>query len=409
MSRPSTAAPRATTGGPDEQGRSADEPRSSVTEVVPPGDEAGEPGSAHLVAHRNGAVTWEDGRALAGALHEVSNALTVVLGWLDALDQTDDPTKVHAALAVAREHARRGRHLARRAIGAEEDTDVERRGAAALARFAVMSVRPRALARDVRVDLQELVEGDVALEDEAPALQVLTNLLLNAIDFTPPGGRIEVTLRSVATDVIVTVSDEGPGIPIERHATLFADPVSTRRGGAGIGLTHSRRLACERGGNLRLLPSERGACFELTWPRATSAAGAVEVREAQANRALNGARILVVEDDPAIASLLELSLEAKGAEVVLVDGAHGLGQLLGGRPVIDAALLDLSPLAGHLAEWLDEIRRHAPDAPLVLVSGHPNGIPDEAAGRFSAWVRKPFEMGELLHTLGCLLRQHAEP
>lgn len=386
---------------------SADEPRSSVTEVVPSSGAAA-PVSPRADAPIQPSPGWRDGAALAGALHEVSNALTVVLGWLDAVDPTDDPAKVLAALEVAREHARRGRLLARRAIGAEEDVDAEQRGARALARFAVMSVRPRALAGEVHVELEETLEEDVPLDDEAPALQVLTNLLLNAIDFTPPGGRIWVALSSDATHLRVTVTDEGPGIPAERHATLFADPVSTRRGGAGIGLTHSRRLARERGGDLRLLPSERGACFELSWPRGTGANESAMAAETRTSQALHGARILVVEDDPAIASLLELSLEAKGAEVLLVNGAEGLAQLLGGRPMIDAALLDLSPLAGRLSHWLDALRGHAPQAPLVLVSGHPSGVPDEAAGRFSAWVRKPFEMGELLQTLAGLLRQQSE-
>lgn len=412
MSRPSTAAPCP----PDApSGSCRDEPHSSVTEIS--GSSGGEPleSEARLArSARLGEVSsegsraelWQDGRALAGALHEVSNALTVVLGWLDALGESDDPAKMRAALEVAREHARRGRSLARRAIGAEDELGSEARGATGLARFAVMSVRPRALAQQVFVELEGSIEPDVAVADEGPALQVLTNLLLNAIDFSPPGGAVRVGVEKGAATVTFTVSDEGPGVPEEKRATLFADPVSTRRGGAGIGLTHSRRLACERGGDLRLVPSERGACFELVWPRA-STTGLRPQRSEGASRALVGARILVVEDDAAIASLLELSLEAKGAEVLLATSPDVLGQMLSGRPVIDAALLDLSPVKEGLTAWLDDIRRHAPGAPLLLVSGHPNGVPEEAAGRFAAWVRKPFEMGELLDTLGSLLAQRA--
>lgn len=347
--------------------------------------------------------------ALAGALHEVSNALTVVLGWLDAAAQTDDPAKLQGALQVARDHASRGRRLARRAIGAEDDAPTEVRGAGGLAQFAVMSVRPRALGRNVQVEVTDVPEPDVALDDEAPALQVLTNLLLNAIDFSPSGGRVELTVGCDLDSVTFAVSDEGPGIPEDRRSTLFADPVSTRRGGAGIGLTHSRRLAHEHGGDLRLAPSQVGARFELQWPRAHLAAVRSEIPEGSNLRALAGARVLVVEDDPAIGSLLELSLEAKGAEVFLVKGAEDLARILGGRPLIDAALLDLSPLRDRLVGWLDDIRRQAPGAPLLLVSGHPNGIPEEVDGRFSAWVRKPFEMSELLHLLGGLLAERAEP
>src|SRR5690606_25016863 len=134
--------------------------------------------------------------ALAGALHEVSNALTVVIGWLDAAAQATEPAKLRSALQVARDHASRGRQIARRAIGAEDDSPTEVRGAAGLAHFAAMSVRPRAVGRNVEVEVTMAPEPDVALDDEAPALQVLTNLLLNAIDFSPPGGHVEVSVTS---------------------------------------------------------------------------------------------------------------------------------------------------------------------------------------------------------------------
>lgn len=399
MSRPSNAASRP--GGLDEQGHTAGDPGSSVTEIHSNTPEAApRPAASGSIAVRRD--------ALAGALHEVSNALTVVLGWLDAAAQTDDPAKLRGALQVARDHASRGRQIARHAIGAEDDSPTEVRGAAGLARFAAMSVRPRALGRSVQVEVTLLPEPDVALDDEAPALQVLTNLLLNAIDFSPPGGRVEVSVTSDPQSVIFAISDEGPGIPEERRVTLFAEPVSTRRGGAGIGLPHSRGLAQQHGGDLRLVPSPVGARFELQWPRTRMVVPRSEIPEGSNLRVLMGARVLVVEDDAAIGSLLELSLEAKGAEVLLVSGADDLARMLGGRPVIDAALLDLSPLRERLVGWLDEIRRHAPGAPLVLVSGHPNGIPEEVDGRFSAWVRKPFEMSELLHLLGGLLAERPD-
>jgi CheY-like chemotaxis protein len=423
VSRPSTAPSHR----PAEQGSPAVDPISAVAEfhagVGDPSPSAD--ASAAPRAYREGsgrdaaaedtsgpteqAAAWGDSRALAGALHEVSNALTVVLGWLDAVAESDDPAKLHAALAVAREHARRGRNLARRAIGAEGESVCEPRGAEGLARFAVMSVRPRALACGVHVELDDAEGPDVPLLDEAPALQVLTNLLLNAIDFSPAGGSVCVSVRVEADAVVFVVSDEGPGVPEERRASLFEDPVSTRLGGAGIGLPYSRRLACERGGDLRLVPTSRGACFEVVWPRAsTTGLRPSASPDSTSLKVLVGSRILVVEDDAAIASLLELSLEAKGAEVLVAPGAENLAQVLAGRPVFDAALLDLSPVKEDLGRWLDEIRRQAPEAPLLLVSGHPNGVPEEAEGRFSAWVRKPFEMGELLQTLAGLLAQRVQ-
>jgi CheY-like chemotaxis protein len=338
---------------------------------------------------------------LAGALHEVSNALTVVLGWLEAADGAGDPAKVQAALAVAREHAKRGRGLARRAIGAEDELSLGQRDAQSLVEFAVMSVVPRADQRSVKLEVTAESGEGVTLGDEGPALQILTNLLLNALDFSPPGRVVRVSLRVEPSTVAIVVQDEGPGIPVERHATLFTEALSTRRGGAGIGLAHSRRLARESGGDLSLLHAERGASFELTWPVLASAS-AVKNGESSSS-ILVGARILVVEDDAAIASLLELSLEARGAEVVVASDGQSLERILSGRPLFDAALLDLSPLGERLVESIDAIVRESPRASILLVSGQPTGIPPEAEGRFAAWVRKPFEMSELVETLTSLL------
>lgn len=390
VSHPSSATPRPARGGPRPHGR---------------GERAPAPGEVRAVERTDGSKpssTAPSSSELAGALHEVSNALTVVLGWLETAEQAPEPAKVRAALAVAREHAKRGRGLARRAIGAEDELSLGQRDAQRLVEFAVMSVVPRADQRSVSLEVTADSGAGVTLGDDGPALQILTNLLLNALDFSPPGRAVRVVVRREQDAVAITVQDEGPGIPEQRHATLFTEAVSTRRGGAGIGLAHSQRLARESGGDLRLTTSERGACFELIWP-ITPRSSALRTSTEGTVSVLVGARILVVEDDAAIASLLELSLEARGAQVIVVSDAVELQRVLGGRPIFDAALLDLSPLGGQLRESIEAIVRQSPRASVLLVSGQPGGIPPEADGLFAAWVRKPFEMSELIETLTSLL------
>jgi DNA-binding NtrC family response regulator len=112
----------------------------------------------------------------------------------------------------------------------------------------------------------------------------------------------------------------------------------------------------------------------------------------------------VIEDDEAISSLIELSLEARGAQVLVVSKSEQLLRVLEGSPVLDVALVDLSPVAGHLVEALDRLEAASPGVIAVLMSGQPTGIPAEADGRFAAWVRKPFDMDQLLSTVGELLQ-----
>src|SRR3982750_476963 len=89
---------------------------------------------------------------LAGALHEVSNALTVVLGWLDVATTRQDPQAIRDAVEVARLHARLGHHISRAAIGAEvPERECEQRSARSVLSAAALGVTPQAERRAVRV------------------------------------------------------------------------------------------------------------------------------------------------------------------------------------------------------------------------------------------------------------------
>lgn len=334
------------------------------------------------------------------ALHEVSNALTVVLGWLEVAARTDSIEEVKRAVSVAQEHARRGRNMARRGIGAVTDSAVESRRAAALAEFVATSIAPQAQAKGVRIETQLGQGTDVRLESDAEVLQILTNLLLNAIHFSPPGELITLGVTRSDEGLSFVVRDEGPGIDAEAADDLFVTKTSTRPGGAGIGLPLSRQLARKNGGELRLVRSGRGACFELKWPTAASAL--VPSVAPPCREALSGKRVLLIEDDLAISSLVALSLEAQGAQVLEISEDSQVDEILRRRPVFDAVLLDLSPVKGRLLEILARLRNLGPQAPIVLMSGEPTGVPSEAQGRFAAWVRKPFDMSQLIGTLADL-------
>ena len=171
-------------------------------------------------------------RDLAGALHEVSNSLTVVLGWLDRAVQ--DPLSARKALKVARDHAWQGYRVARRAIGAEVADDASHDASEVLA-HAVEAVRCEADRKGVRVAFAESEGGGPPiLEVSSAAQQILLNLLLNAIAFTPEGRVVRAAWRVVEGRVAFCVQDEGPGIEAERAATILNGPPSTRPGGAGI-------------------------------------------------------------------------------------------------------------------------------------------------------------------------------
>lgn len=350
-------------------------------------------------------------RDLAGVLHDVSNALTVLLGWVgEARAPGASPADVAYALSIVEQRARLARDLARQGIGAPRID--EQRALGAVVRDVAAQLRVEAQRRSVRLEVeggdeQALVPGARDLE------QVLTNLVLNALAHAPSGTRVRVHARAEASTCAVEVVDEGPGVARDRRDSIFRGD-SMRPGGVGVGLRHARALARAAGGDVvlsgsgpdseldlgALAASAGGACFRVTWSRA-DVVPRPPVSTARLSD-LAGVRVLVVEDDEAVILLLEAALEARGAEILVARSATELAkkaaQAAGdpGRPAFDAALLDLSPIAKDVAGAFTLLRTLAPAAHLVLVTGNADGLPAAVDAGSVELVRKPFEVREVL-------------
>jgi CheY-like chemotaxis protein len=339
---------------------------------------------AHLVAERD----------LAGALHEVSNALTVVLGWLDNARVACDGS-AREAIEVARAHATLGHAIARRAVGAPVTDGTELRSALTLVRDTVHGVSPIADRRGVRVLVEDEV-ADVLLPDPVVVQQILINLLLNAVAFTPSGENIRLSLRQDRNRFVFRVRDDGPGIPLDQRDKLFSVGPSRRPGGAGIGLAHSYDLAESRGGSLALLDGGVGACFELRWP--IGDAPSTTIAKTSVPKQLDGLRVAVLEDDPAVMSLLEFGLGQRGVELYALANRNELEAFARTRKPIDAALIDLSPIADDPDRAIASLRRHSPNVSVFLISG--TTITTGTNQGIAGWIRKPFELGEIFQALG---------
>lgn len=155
--------------------------------------------------------------------------------------------------------------------------------------------------------------------------QILMNLLGNAIKFTPEGGKIQLTAQKLGEVVRVEVRDSGPGIPIEEQQRIFEAFHRLRQSekgaeGTGLGLAITKRLVELHGGHLGL-ESEPGlgSCFYFTLPSVLTYVTEEARDGSSGDVARESARILVVEDDPAAAHLLQSHLSSAGYDVVLCD------------------------------------------------------------------------------------------
>ena len=263
--------------------------------------------------------------------------------------------------------------------------------------------------------------GDpVAVDGDAVRLeQVATNLLTNAVRYTPEGGSVRVTVRPEANDAALRVSDDGSGIPAEMLGRIFEpfvqteQPLARTQGGLGVGLTLVRTLVRMHGGDVAVASGGPGLGSEFTvrLPLATG----VKVPVPEAREAANGSprHVLLVEDSPDVRRGMERLLKMWGHRVgVAPDGLSAVERAVADRP--DVALVDvgLPDIDGY--EVARRVRAATGgDIYLIALTGY--GQPEdrrhaEEAG-FDRHLVKPVPPQELRRILAdpATLRANPEP
>jgi signal transduction histidine kinase len=204
--------------------------------------------------------------------HEVRNPLGSIVLNTELLEE-----ELHACIHASPEVKR----LAR-AIGAEaERLAVLTHEYMAVARLPQLSTTPQPLgaildevacftrgeAARAEVDVAVLADAAAcAVVDPKLVRQLLINLMRNALDATPPGGRVELRAGVGNGRAWLDVVDTGPGVPPDLRESIFDPFFSTKPHGTGLGLAVARRIARDHGGELALIPSKEGASFRLELP-----------------------------------------------------------------------------------------------------------------------------------------------
>ena len=136
-------------------------------------------------------------------------------------------------------------------------------------------IAPQVAEKHLRVEAEEVPASLVAFADEERTLQILLNLLANALKFTPAGGTLSLSFSATERNVNIALTDTGIGIPPEQIDRIFEPFVQAKHAlrasdqGVGLGLAISRQLARAMGGELRVASTVgSGSTFTLTLPRA---------------------------------------------------------------------------------------------------------------------------------------------
>ncbi|MGE5386640.1 MAG: ATP-binding protein [Betaproteobacteria bacterium] len=337
--------------------------------------------------------------------HELRNPLSAISSAVEVLNRVDAASEIATnARAII------GRQTLHLAHMMDDLLDVAR----VISGKVLLSRHPMDLSNLVRrvVATQEIT-GDasrhklvLALDEawiDADAVrmeQVVSNLLTNALKYTPSGGRISVLVKREGDEAVLEVKDNGIGISpalLPRIFDLFVQGERTldrRAGGLGIGLTLVRRLVNLHGGNIVAESSSEGSTFRVRIP----AIDPLLVPQEPAGALLSNRRqVAVIEDNQDALESLRSILECDGHTVVFtaVNGREGLSRLLETRPEVAIVDIGLPGLTGY--EVAKRARAAGFAGRLVALSGYgqQRDIQQAMAAGFDAHFVKPVKTDQL--------------
>jgi signal transduction histidine kinase len=281
-------------------------------------------------------------RMTGGVYHSLNNLFTTLLGrsslMADAVRRgratpaqlADNLALIGDALAHGAATVKRLRNL----MGDTEAAPVERIDVRTIGRDVVALVDPLIREREAR---SGTIDVRVAGDDVPPVLgraseliEVMLNLLVNAIEAMPEGGTLGVEVATDAGEVVLRVRDTGVGIPATVQEKLFTPFFTTKVGGTGLGLNVSREMVRRLGGDITVESVEgRGTTLTVRLPAADP-----DLPD------LRGWRVLVADDDPLSRAVVVELLHAAGCDSEGVPGGTAALASLQERPY-DLVLLDV--------------------------------------------------------------------
>jgi signal transduction histidine kinase/ActR/RegA family two-component response regulator len=361
---------------------------------------------------------------LATISHELRTPLTAILGWSHMLRSGQlAPDRMLHGLEVVERNARAQKQLI------EDLLDVSRIAAnrlrivrepvrlADLVEAALDSVRPQAVAKGIEIETS-LSDPALVLGDPRRLEQVVWNLAWNAVKFTQPSGHIRVELASAGRLATLAVSDTGVGISSAFLPYIFewfrqADAKTQTQAGLGLGLGIVRHLVQLHGGSVRAESAGegRGATFIVTLPiykpvgpplpiqRGVEPAGDAE------SDALDGVRVLLVEDDPDTRELLRLALERASASIEAVASAeHARLKIFATPPDVLVSDIRMPKEDGYAL--IRSLRAAGITTPAIAVTAYarPEDAAEAQAAGYQIHLAKPIDAIRLVEAVARLAK-----
>ncbi|MFH1058653.1 MAG: PAS domain S-box protein [Pseudomonadota bacterium] len=358
------------------------------------------------------------GRLAGGVAHDFNNLLLIIRGHSDlaAKFAGDDP-RLRAQIAKIGAAGERGARLVKQLLTLSSHRAQEKG-----------RVELNAVVQGLGELLHPLIPGNVALsislaEHLEPALgdaaqieQIIRNLVVNALDAMPEGGRliIETCAKEVGPDhisqfmdlkpgryALISVSDTGCGMDAETLGHIFEPFYTTKEAGkgTGLGLAVVYSTIKKLGGGLGVYSEPgQGTVFNVYLPPAGEAPPTEPPLPPPAARLGGSETILLAEDDPDVRDLIAESLSLSGYRVLEAADGHQAVELANVQPgPLDLVICDMVMPGLSGPQLVEQISALHPEAQVLFISGYTEAaLPPSCLGQTGAgFLQKPFSIAEL--------------
>jgi PAS domain S-box-containing protein len=365
------------------------------------------------------------GTLAGGIAHDLNNVLSPILLSVPLLRQSLTSERDLRRLTLLNESAQRGAELVRQVLAFARGAQGQR-----------IPIQVDEVVQDVVRLLRETLDKNIIIEQQMPEQtwtvrgdptqlhQVLVNLCVNARDAMPAGGTLSISVANLHLDgpsatihpdacpgtyVQLTVADNGNGIPTEIVDRIF-DPFFTTKPigeGTGLGLATVQGIVKGHGGFITVYSElDHGTAFRIYLPAQPNPSLHGQQHDQQPTTPGQGELILVVDDEPAVRTAIQHTLESYGYRAVLAeDGAEALSIYAQQGHQIAAVLTDMMmPVMDGLAT-IHALIRLNPHVRIIAASGlmmNDTILQARTAGACD-FLSKPFTAEALLHALNTAL------
>jgi two-component system, cell cycle sensor histidine kinase and response regulator CckA len=235
------------------------------------------------------------------------------------------------------------------------------------------------------------------------------NLVVNARDAMPNGGRLTIETSNVGQTVMLAVGDTGCGMNDETRARLFEPYFTTKEPGrgSGLGLATVYDVVTQSGGQISVASDTgAGSTFKIYLPRVTETAPSADAAAPAAMPAMpvaEGRTVLVVENEREVRDLIREILQLQNYVVLEAgdrDEALAFSEQHTGR--IDLMVVDVGMPPSYADEWVVRVRTSRPDIKVLYVSGY-LGETTSDAPKLGPLLQKPFTVGAFTKAIGLVL------